>query len=231
MKNLIQIAVQEIGVTEITGAESNPRIMAYAQEIGFDSWYHNDDTPWCSVFLNWATHVAGLERSKDGRAASWETMGQEVQYPEPGDIGLFTPTPGQNRITHVGIYLGYSQDHKRIYILGGNQSDQVNISGFRTDTLVAFRRLAPVEGTPTESVQAPLKQGDRGAAVVALQDTLKLAGFDVGTSDGIFGSMTANALMALQQQSNELSNTGIFDPETQAYLQRLLEERGLVSTR
>ena len=76
-----------------------------------------------------------------------------------------------------------------------------------------------------------LKKGDRGAAVVALQDSLKLAGFDVGTSDGDFGRRTEGAIRALQQSTDELAETGIFDTETRAYLKKLLETMGVVSTR
>lgn len=231
MKSLIQIAAQEIGVTEIEGDNSNPRILAYAKAAGFDSWYHNDDTPWCSVFLNWATAEAGLERSKDGRARSWKDIGQEPAHPEPGDIALFVPVPNATSITHVGIYLGYSQDQQRVYVLGGNQSNQVNVSGFPADTLVGFRRLAPAEGSPLTDADQILKRGDRGAAVVELQDALKLAGFNVGTSDGDFGPMTEQAVTDLQNSTDELEATGIFDGDTRAYLDRLLQERGLITTR
>lgn len=231
MSNLIQIAAAEIGVTEVKGEKSNPRILAYAQTVGFDDWYHNDDTPWCSLFLNWAAHQAGLQRSADGRARSWQTVGKSTKRPEPGDIALFVPSPGHNTVTHVGVYLGYSQDHKRIYVLGGNQSDQVNISGFPVDTLVEFRRLAPVGASPTEGDTQVLAAGDTGEAVVALQDALKLAGFDAGTSDGIFGSMTKGALLDLQNSTEELTATGTFDTDTRAYLNRLLQEQGRISTR
>jgi len=231
MKNLIQLAAPEIGVTEVQGEDSNPRILAYAEQIGFGNWYHNDDTPWCSVFLNWAAAQAGLERSQDGRASSWQTVGKITEHPEPGDIGLFAPTAEQDRITHVGIYVGYSQDQKRIYLLGGNQSDQVNISGFRAETLVEFRRLGPVESALPEWASQDLEVGDRGEAVVALQDALKVLGYEAGTSDGIFGSMTQDALLALQTKSDELKATGSFDADTRAYVKRRLEEEGQISTR
>lgn len=231
MKNLIQLAAPEIGVTEVKGEESNPRIMAYAQQIGFDNWYHNDDTPWCSVFLNWAAEQAGLERSDDGRARSWQSVGKVIERPEPGDIALFAPTAERDRITHVGIYVGYSQDYKRIYLLGGNQSDQVNISGFRVETLVEFRRLGPAEGALPEWASEDLSVGDWGEAVIALQDALKVLGFDAGTSDGIFGSMTQGALLALQRETDELEATGTFDAATRVYVKRRLEEEGQVSTR
>ena len=222
MKDLIKIASEEIGIKEVEGEGSNPRILEYAKEVGFDSWFHDDDTPWCSLFLNWVAMKAGVERSHDGRASSWQNVGKKIVTPEPGDIGLFSPTPGGTNVTHVGIFTGYSQDKSRIYLLGGNQSDMVNISGFKTDTLVEFRRLTP-EGEPDiVHDEKILRRGDRGNEVVALQDALKLAGFDCGTSDGIFGRMTETAVMALQATNLNLSSTGIYDAATRAYLVSLI---------
>jgi len=231
MKNLIQIAVAEIGVTEIEGDIHNERILQYAKDIGFGSWYDNDEIPWCSVFLNWAAQQAGLQMSKDGRARSWADIGQPARIPEPGDIAMFSPSPGGTKITHVGIFMGYSQDHGRIYVLGGNQSNAVNITGFRTNMLVGFRRLGPADGQVLSAEEKVLKRGDKGADVIALQDSLKLAGFDVGTSDGDFGRMTESAVRALQQSTDELAETGVFDAETRVYLKKLLETMGAVSTR
>ncbi len=222
MQDLIKIAAAEIGITEIEGGLSNPRILEYARVAGFDGWYHNDDTPWCSVFLNWVTEIAGLERTRDGRASSWEKIGIEPRKPEPGDIALFVPVPGATHITHVGIFLGYSEDKTRIYLLGGNQSDQVNITAFSADTLVGFRRLKPV-GTPAAlENEEVLKRGDFGPKVKDLQDALKLAGFDVGTSDGDFGRLTEEGVKELQRSNPDLEVSGVFDAASRAHLATLL---------
>lgn len=226
MQDLIQIAAAEIGITEVEGGLSNPRILEYAKVAGFDGWYHNDDTPWCSVFLNWAAEVAGLQRTRDGRASSWKNLGQEPTHPEPGDIALFVPVPNATHITHVGIYLGYAQDKSRVYVLGGNQSDQVNITAFSTDTLVGFRRLSPVGTPPALENKQVLRRGDFGPDVKDLQDALKLAGFNAGTSDGDFGPRTEDAVKALQRTPPGLEVTGVFDEPTREQLGRLLSEEG-----
>jgi uncharacterized protein (TIGR02594 family) len=229
MNQLIQIATQELGVEEVVGPGSNERILTYAKEIGFDSWYKDDDTPWCSVFMNWVAFKAGVERTNKGRAESWDEVGKVTSRPEPGDIALFSSTSGGSKITHVGIYMGYSQDNSRIYVLGGNQSNAVNLSGFKADKLVRFRRLAPV-GAPVIAAQPSLlKKGDRGPKVVALQDALKQAGFDCGTSDGDYGGMTERAILALQKDQG-LPATGTYDTPTQTALLALLAG-GEVSTR
>jgi len=231
MKNLVKIAAQELGVQEVAGPGSNERIMTYAKEVGFDNWYKDDDTAWCSLFMNWVALKAGVQRTNQGKAESWNQIGNKTSTPEPGDVALFASTAGSSKITHVGIYMGYSQDHKRIYVLGGNQSNAVNISAFKADKLVAFRRLGS-EGEPEIATHSTLLQrGDKGPKVVALQDALKLAGFDCGTSDGDFGGMTTKALIALQKSNPSLTANGIYDEATRNYLLSLLGQAGDVSTR
>lgn len=217
---LLRIATAELGVKETAGTESNSRIMEYAKGAGFD-WYKNDETPWCSVFLNWAANQAGLERSKEGMARSWQKVGVVVTNPEPGDVVLVTNTPGSKEVNHVGIFNGFSEDGTRIYLLGGNQSDTVSITGYKKNLLVEYRRLAPV-GTPAVAEsKVALKKGDKGKDVIALQDGLKLAGFSTGTSDGSFGPMTETAVKAAQKKGG-LPETGIYDEKTREYLLSVL---------
>lgn len=59
-----------------------------------------------------------------------------------------------------------------------------------------------------------LRQGDSGPAVVRLQTLLRIAGFNPGIIDGIFGPITQSALIAFQQSIRELEVTGIADIET-----------------
>ena len=230
MKDLIQIASKEINVRETAGTDITPRIREYAEKAGFD-WYTSDETPWCSVFLNWAATEAGLERSKDARAASWEHIGVATDYPEPGDIALFSPSISETRITHVGIFTGYSADKQRIYVLGGNQNNEVNISAFSALTLVGFRRLRPEGGAQVPSLtNRPdavfLRRGDRGPEVAELQDALKVLGYRPGTSDGVYGYLTESAIRAFQRSEEGLEITGIYDLSTRERMElRLAAEQ------
>ncbi|MEN7546267.1 TIGR02594 family protein [Rapidithrix thailandica] len=135
---LLEIASAEIGTKEIPGAEHNARILQYAQEAGFD-WVNSDETPWCSIFLNWAVQKAGLQASKDARAQSWMEVGEAIAQPELGDIVLFGSS--SNSIYHVGIFMGYSKECHFVFTLGGNQGDQVDISKFAASQVQGFRRL------------------------------------------------------------------------------------------
>lgn len=150
MSKLIDIASAEVGVTEIEGAKHNQRILEYAKVAGFD-WVNSDETPWCSIFLNWATKKAGLERSKDARARSWIGIGKAIKNPLPGDIVSFGTEGDINRIYHVGIFMGFTEDGKRVFCLGGNQSNKVSISKSWRKNVVSYRRIEELEDKPIEN--------------------------------------------------------------------------------
>ncbi|SMO72005.1 TIGR02594 family protein [Fodinibius sediminis] len=219
MNNLLKIATGELGVTEIGGETHNERILQYAEDIGL-SWINDDETPWCSIFMNWVALKAGVKQSESAAARSWLNVGFSVQKPEPGDIAVYWRGNPESHKGHVGIFLGFSSDHDRIYTLGGNQNNSVSISAYPRERLLDFRRLPNQEEISLPDRE--LKRGDIGQAVVAMQDALKIAGFDIGTSDGIYGPKTEGGVKQLQATNFELEISGQFDAATRKYLMELL---------
>ncbi len=221
MDKLFKIAVAELGQKEVQGSGNNPAIVNYAREAGFD-WVNDDETPWCSIFLNWVAMKAGLARSKQVNARSWLLVGQHTDAsPLPGDVVVFwwgSPTSWEG---HVGIFLGFSHNGAKVYCLGGNQGNQVSISAYPRDTVLGFRRLAATPGM-IDIPDAPLRRGDRGDAVKALQDALKAAGIDCGTSDGDFGPLTETAVKQLQSMKYGLTIDGIYNENTRNFLLEIL---------
>ncbi len=221
MDNLIKTAVSQLGQKEIAGSQGhNPAIVQYAKEAGF-SWVNDDETPWCSIFVNWVAKKCGLNGTDKANARSWLLVGDKVDAnPEPGDIVIFWRENPNSWKGHVGFFFGYSIDTTRIYCLGGNQGNQVSISAYPLSSLLGFRRL-----TSTKMFKLPeinLEKNDTGDAVKDLQDALKVAGFEVGTSDGFFGPRTERAVMSLQSMSGFLEIDGIYGEQTRIYLQSIL---------
>ena len=64
-----------------------------------------------------------------------------------------------------------------------------------------------------------------GDDVKALQDALKAAGFDCGTSDGDFGIKTDQAVRALQTTKTNLAIDGVFGTDTREYLIEILNQK------
>ena len=219
-KDILQIAVSQLGVHEIKGEEDNPTIVNYAKDIGMD-WVTDDETPWCAIFVNWCAKQAGLNGSNSAAARSLLTVGTEVTDPVPGDIVVFWRGSIDGTKGHVGFFMGYNKAGNRIFCLGGNQGDSVSISKYRTDRILGYRRL-----TKTEMRVLPdgiLRKGARGEGVKDLQNILNSLGFKSGTADGIFGNGTKNALVRAQQKGG-LGADGIYGPGTRNFLESLLDE-------
>ncbi|PQJ69115.1 MULTISPECIES: C40 family peptidase [Polaribacter] len=222
MKNLLSVAINEIGVKEIAGSRHSKRILEYAKESGFP-WVNDDETPWCSIFMNWVTKKAGLKNSNSAAARSWLNVGESVNNPEPGDVVVYYRGDFNSWQGHVGIFMGFSADGSRIYTLGGNQLDAVSISAYAADKLLGFRRLNP---SRKPILPKPiLKRGSKGEEVVKLQNILKSLDYAVGTSDGDFGPKTQNALILLQSTEFGREANGVYDEGTKIYINSLLENR------
>jgi uncharacterized protein (TIGR02594 family) len=221
MDRIIRIATNELGIREFPGPDHNPRILKYAEEAGL-GWINDDETPWCSVFMNWVAAKAHFERSKKADARSWLQVGEEVSDPEPGDVVIYwrgDPTGWQG---HVGIFFGYSHDQSRIYTLGGNQMNAVSISAYSKDQLLGFRRIKKI--IPLRLPTNILRIGDKGPEVVKMQDALKMGGFNCGTSDGDFGPLTEEAVKKMQRHAGgSLEVDGVFGKNTRLYLKHLVE--------
>lgn len=139
MKNVLPIVFSQLGVKEISGKKDNPEILKYFLEIGFDGHKLKDETAWCSAFANWVCKTAGLDYSKKLDARSWLKVGMPVTVPELGDIVVLWRESKSSWKGHVGFYM--NQDEKYIYILGGNQNNEVNIRKYPKYRLLGYRKL------------------------------------------------------------------------------------------
>lgn len=139
MSKLLEIALSQYGVKEVAGTGHNNTIVNFAKEAGF-TWVNDDETPWCSIFMNWIAQKAGCVRSGKANARSWLNTGQPAIEPKTGDVVVLKR--GNNPLSgHVGIFISYTQDKRLIYVLGGNQGDEVKISQFTTGDILGFRTI------------------------------------------------------------------------------------------
>ncbi len=220
MEALLKIAFNELGTEEIVGAQHNPEILKYAKDTGIKG-VTTDEIAWCSTFVNWVAWKSGLQYSGKANARSWLNTGTKVSDPEPGDVVVFWRESPESWKGHVGFFLGFSADKKRVYCLGGNQGNRVSVSGYRINTVLSYQRL-----TPAKKLVIPepvLKVGSSGEAVVHLQDALKLLNINVGTSDGSFGTKTETGVKELQTRKPNLKIDGIYNEETRDLLESLFQ--------
>lgn len=147
---MIKEAVPFLGMKEIKGTKSEPRLMEVAKEIGVADIYKNDDTSWCAVIHNGIAKRAGksIGYKKDKfdllRALKFQEYGVGL-FPDDWEVlhkkeAMFGDTmiflrPGGG---HVGFYIGENDTH--YYIMGGNQNDMYSFTRLAKYRLVAVRR-------------------------------------------------------------------------------------------
>lgn len=151
-----------IGVREIPGPRHNPAILALANDAA--GWLGvrvtDDETAWCGTFVAGCLARAGLPAPGKGfvgvRARAWADYGANLRasHVAPGAIvSLWRGSPN-SATGHVGFYVG--QDDTHYHLLGGNQSNAVNIQRFPKARVLAIRwpRGVPVIGGPVRVAAA-----------------------------------------------------------------------------
>ena len=125
------------GTREIEGSQSNSTIMRWARNLGLSS-YKNDDTPWCGLFA--AACMNDNDISTKGfnilGARQWLKFGYKVK-PQYGAVMVFWRGSKSGWSGHVGFYV--SEDNSYYHILGGNQSNMVNVTKISKNRFLGAR--------------------------------------------------------------------------------------------
>jgi len=117
-----QWALHEVGVHEINN-NSGPKITEYRALAHAG----HDHDPWCAIFANAALETNGILGTRSASSQSFRSNENFVQLDGPslGAIAVFWRNSRDSGIGHVAFYRGETLD--RVYTLGGNQADMVNI--------------------------------------------------------------------------------------------------------
>lgn len=126
----MSIAQGEVGTKEIVGAKHNPKVIEYHSTTGK---FKDDETPWCSSFVNWVMKKAGKPITGNAMAMSWAKYGKKLDKPALGSIVVFSYGGGKG---HVGFVVG--KQGSKLQVLGGNQSNMVKVSSFGTSQVAAY---------------------------------------------------------------------------------------------
>lgn len=132
----LDTAISLIGTQETPGNADNPRIIQWAKNIGgwVASYYKSDSIPWCGLFVGHCMAANGITPPKDMLSAlAWNNYGTKLKEPMYGCIIVFKRQGGG----HVGFAV--SQDATTYHVLGGNQSNSVNITRVAKERCVGWR--------------------------------------------------------------------------------------------
>jgi uncharacterized protein (TIGR02594 family) len=149
LTNPYRLARRFTGLKEVPGAIHNPAIVAMLQLV--TPGVVDDETPWCSAFVNAVQFLADLPMSHSLGARSWLLVGVDVPLNDAalGDIVVLSrgrlpqPGPEVTRMAagHVGYYAG--RDGGSVHVLGGNQGNTVSIAAFPINRILSVRRTLP----------------------------------------------------------------------------------------
>ena len=128
--------IEEVtGVEEVRGSRHNPRILEYHATTSLQA--NDDETPWCSSFVNWCIVQCGLKGTNSALARSWATWQAPLDAPREGCIVVLSRTANP-AFGHVAFYAG-ERPGSRVLLLGGNQGDQVAYSTYPKSRIISMR--------------------------------------------------------------------------------------------
>jgi uncharacterized protein (TIGR02594 family) len=146
------------GLREIPGPRHNATILSWLTKLR--AWWADDETPWCGTFVAHCLQETGLPIVRNWfRAREWETYGSNLRptHVAPGAILVFSREGGG----HVGFYEG--EDDNFYFVLGGNQSNSVNVMKLAKSRCTAIRWPAgqPVRGRPVRMAGGVVSTNER----------------------------------------------------------------------
>lgn len=119
-------------------------------------------TPWCAGFVNGVLGASGVQGTGKLTARSFLNFGTATDQPKTGDIVVITRGGKQNDWQgHVGFFQGFDSSG-RVLILGGNQSNGVNVRAFDRSRVLGYRTA----GTVTEQSAGLPNYSPKGLAAI-----------------------------------------------------------------
>ncbi|MFM1814310.1 MAG: hypothetical protein RLZ98_1005 [Pseudomonadota bacterium] len=141
-------AWREYGQREIAGSNHNARIVALYRDAGH-AGIRSDEVAWCAAFVGACLERAGYRCTRSLMARSYLGWGRATEKPRTGAVAVFTR--GIDAAAgHVGFWIAENGSH--ILLLGGNQSDSVNLMWIEKSRLLGLRLPETGAGEVAESV-------------------------------------------------------------------------------
>jgi uncharacterized protein (TIGR02594 family) len=131
----------ERGVSQYPPGQSNPRITEYHHHTNIAGY--DDKASWCSSYINWCMAQAGIQGTGSALARSWLEWGEPVDTPRYGCIAVLYRDDPNSWKGHVGFFL--RADHEHVYLLGGNQLEQVREHFYPLASVLGYRWPAGLE--------------------------------------------------------------------------------------
>lgn len=126
------------GEKEVKGKEDNPEIIAMFDALGYNGAALKDETSWCAAFVNFTLMQTGYRGTGKLNARSFLDLPGEIPVPQMGDIVVFWREDPNSWKGHVGYVIRIRRGW--VYVLGGNQNNEVNIMAYPESRVIGYRR-------------------------------------------------------------------------------------------
>lgn len=149
MKNrekVYNLAYDIVGIKEISGEIHNSKIVEMYRLV--TGKIFGDETPWCAAFVGYCLIKCGLESTGKLNARSYLKYGMQIsdsfeprrilQFAQAGDIITLWRDSPESWKGHVGFYSGHDDEY--VYVLGGNQNNEVSIKSYPIYRILDIRR-------------------------------------------------------------------------------------------
>ena len=160
MTTAYELAKAEVGTVEWTDG-NNPKVVAYFKDSG-NPGVKDDETAWCAAFVGAMLRRAGVKSTGALNARSYLDWGTPVDRKNalPGDVVIFKRGSSSWQ-GHVAFFV--KDRGALIDVLGGNQSNAVNVKGYQAAALLGIRRPPKATAKPAAPPKRPA-QSDKPAA-------------------------------------------------------------------
>jgi len=161
-------------------------------------------TAWCAGYVNAVFGHSGIDGTGSLAARSFLDWGDTVDDPKEGDVVVFSRGNPSGWQGHVGFFKGFDKDGN-IKVLGGNQSDAVNVKSYSKDRLLGYRRPKPAEPAEGQEQQAPLLRGalaPNAAAAAPAATQVAAPQFGGGSAGGRSGGQAVSGIPLLDTVSS-----------------------------
>jgi len=143
----MKFAVAELGTKEISGSKHNQRIIDYHNDTSLSA--NDDETAWCSSFVNWCFDEVGIKGTRSAWARKWLDWGVKLDKPRYGCVCVIERN-GPGGDSHVFFWLG--EQEGTVLALGGNQGNSVSKAKYSKSLVLGYR-------WPSDSEMAKLPKG------------------------------------------------------------------------
>ena len=155
MTTAYDLAKAEVGTVEWAKGD-NPKVVAYFKDSG-NPGVTNDETAWCAAFVGAMLRRAGVKSTGALNARSYLDWGTPVdrKNAQPGDVVIFKRGSSSWQ-GHVAFFV--KDRGALIDVLGGNQSNAVNVKGYQSAALLGIRRPPKATAKPAAPPSSPAQR-------------------------------------------------------------------------